>query len=646
MSALFLKVLNLSISAGWLILAVVVLRLVLRRAPGWSRCVLWALVGLRLAVPVSLESALSLIPSAETVPVSILEENTFRITSGLAAIDRPVNDYLGSRYYEGVTVPTGTGAGGMEILGWIWLAGAAAVLVWGLVSYLLLRRRLAEAVPTGEGVWVCDAVDTPFLLGVLRPRIYLPSDLDSAAAAYVVAHERAHLARRDHWWKPLGFLLLAVYWFHPLVWLAYALFCRDMELACDQRVARGLEPRERKAYSMALLACSVPRHMLSACPLAFGEIGVKERIQAVLRYRKPAVWVVCGCAVVCAVVALCFLTNPRGSTPITWLQGLSAEDVAEMDLVVMSRDPQQNQDRMYQKLSAGEIDDAVAFLRRGSGRSTEKETVGGQRIWFYLTMADGTKHQVGNLGDRCLVVDGMYYAADPAWLESWWTDYGSGDSPLPEGFFGLEVPMDTVRALAAKGEDLTWSDMEGYPHTDVGSGLIIWAWEVEGGYRLYMGGPSLEELPWYVTLETGEEGIDLRTDDLEAFLRKMEKETPSVERLLEQLQSTPAQSSRPGDYIDANPEVYQQLLDRGDETLCYLFDRFLKGGETGLRGHLMRCLLDDLAPEAQLKLAADTGQAYFDAWLEAARQVEREWGMEWMEENAHAQWLLLTRLPD
>ncbi len=312
MDAAFLELLNRSVATGWLILAVVLLRALMKKAPKWTRCVLWGLVGIRLICPFSFESVLSLIPSAQPLPDNLLNGPSFLVDTGIGFLDRPVNQYLGSRYFEGVSVAADNGSRWMTALGIVWLAGAIVLLLYAVISYCRLHRRVRTATTLCDRVQICDEVSSPFVLGIVRPRIYLPSSLNEDAVEYVIAHENAHIQRRDHWWKPLGFLLLAVYWFHPLVWLAYALFCRDIELACDERVIKTMKLAQKKAYSEALLSCAVRGRVIAACPLAFGEVSVKERVKSVLTYKKPAVWLVIAAAVGCAAVALCFLTNPTG----------------------------------------------------------------------------------------------------------------------------------------------------------------------------------------------------------------------------------------------------------------------------------------------------------------------------------------------
>ena len=333
MSVIFLKLLNLSISASWLVLVVLALRLVLKRAPKWVNVLLWGMVALRLMLPFSIESALSLIPSAETVSPEVVQfDPAPTITSGVTIIDNAVNPSLSESFAAAPLASVNPLYVWTYLAGWVWLIGLAAMLAYALVSYLRLRRRVSASIPLRENIYVCDEVASPFILGIVHPRIYLPSALDEAQWGSVLSHERAHLARRDHWWKPLGYALLAVYWFNPLLWLAYTLLCRDIELACDERVLRGMDAGQVKDYSSALLACSVPRRMLAACPLAFGEVGVGARVKNALRYKKPAFWVVAASVAVCVVVAVCFLTNPRTDTDAAGLVGFHREQVTYADV--------------------------------------------------------------------------------------------------------------------------------------------------------------------------------------------------------------------------------------------------------------------------------------------------------------------------
>lgn len=310
MAEIFQKALNMSIAAGWLILAVIALRLLLRRAPKRFRLLLWAVVGLRLALPWSIESALSLIPSAQTLPEGIMLERAPVLDTGISSLNGAINPGFTAAF----TPELGASANPLQVLlpiaAALWMLGAAAMLLWALVSWLRLRKRVREAVRLEENVYECE-IASPFVLGLFRPRIYLPFSLENGERELVLAHERAHITAGDHIIKPLGWLLLAAHWYNPLVWLAYALFCRDIELACDERVVRGLSLSDRADYSQALLDLSRPRGGVRACPLAFGESSVKGRVKSVLSYKKPAFWLVLLAVVVCVGAAVCFLTDPK-----------------------------------------------------------------------------------------------------------------------------------------------------------------------------------------------------------------------------------------------------------------------------------------------------------------------------------------------
>ena len=373
MAAVFLKLLNLSISASWLVLAVLVLRLVSKRSPKWMNVLLWGMVALRLMLPFSIESALSLIPSAETLSPEVVRfDPAPTITSGVEFIDNAVNPSLSESFAAAPLASVNPLYVWTYLAGWVWLIGLGAMLLYALVSYLRLRRRVSVSLCVRENIYLCDAISSPFILGVVKPRIYLPSGLDEVQRQNVLAHEQAHLARRDHWWKPLGFALLAVYWFNPVLWLAYALLCRDIELACDERVIRTMDESAVKTYSTVLLACSIPRKAVITCPLAFGEVGVKERVRNALHYKKPAFWIVVASAVVCIVVAVCFLTNPPTDTDAAGLVGFHREQVTYADVTDESGAQPSNV-----QLTAEETDavyallDALQYKRLGAASAME-----------------------------------------------------------------------------------------------------------------------------------------------------------------------------------------------------------------------------------------------------------------------------------
>ena len=311
MNELFLKIINMSISASWLVLVVLILRFVLKKAPKWVNILLWGIVAIRLICPFSFESTLSLIPSAETIPLNIGMDTTPTINSGISAINNAVNSIIS----QSNTPMAGASVNLLQItIGiyeYIWIFGMIALALYTAISYWRLRRKVDTAVRYKDNIFQSENVSFPFVLGIIKPRIYLPFKMNGQYLEYVVAHEQAHICRKDHWWKPLGFLLLMIHWFNPLMWLAYVLLCRDIELACDEKVIKELGNEQRGDYTQALVACSVNRRMIAACPLAFGEVSVKERVKSVMNYKKPAFWVIIISVIVCVGVAVCFLTNPK-----------------------------------------------------------------------------------------------------------------------------------------------------------------------------------------------------------------------------------------------------------------------------------------------------------------------------------------------
>ena len=320
MTDLFLTILNLSFSATWVVLAVVLARVLLKKAPRRLVCALWALVALRLLFG-GIEAPFSLLPSTELIPPESLFDQTPAIHSGISPLDNAVNP----TYSESLRPTPGASVNPLQI--WLsvsanlWLFGMVAMAAWAAVSCLRVRRQVRESVPDG-GIWLCDRIDSPFIFGLFRPRIYLPSDLPEDVRAHVIAHEKAHLSRWDHLWKPLGFVLLTVNWFNPALWLAYVLLCRDMELACDERVIQNFAAEEKKAYSAALLRCSVNSRRITACPLAFGEVGVKQRVKSVLSYKKPAFWIILLAVVLTIVLAAGLLTDPESAPAEIRYQGI------------------------------------------------------------------------------------------------------------------------------------------------------------------------------------------------------------------------------------------------------------------------------------------------------------------------------------
>lgn len=373
MDDVFLKIMNLSISASWLILAVLVLRVVLKKAPKWVMPLLWGVVALRLVCLFSIESALSLIPSAETIPSEIVTETREPVLYEQATLDIVTNPTLPSAAEGPVGVSRQQAQVDFNIYSVLWLAGMAALLVHALVSAGKLKKKLATAILLRDNIYESEFVDSPFVFGVIKPKIYLPMHMDEGTAAYVIAHEHAHLARRDHWWKVLGYLVLALHWFNPLVWVAYILFCRDIELACDEKVVKGLDGAARADYSQALLSCAAPGRAVAACPLAFGEGNIKTRVKSALHYKKPAFWVAAAAVLAVVIMAVCFLTNPRSDIDAETLLGTSRGEITRISVKMGEADSGEEY-----RMSTEEIKtvlsllDAAEYERLGSASAMQE----------------------------------------------------------------------------------------------------------------------------------------------------------------------------------------------------------------------------------------------------------------------------------
>lgn len=315
MGDIFLKLLNMSITAGWLIFAVLCIRLLFRKMPKWVNCLLWGVVAIRLICPFSIESQFSILPSTEPIKSNAVVEGEVQnyipsIDSRLTIVENMINPML----TETFAYDESDSAAPLQIVtyaaGLVWCCGMVLLIICAVGSAVKLYNLVKEAVCVRDNIYICDAVKSPFILGIFRPRVYLSSALREREMDYILAHESAHLKRKDHWWKALGYLLLCIHWFNPLCWMAYSLLCKDIELACDEKVAKDMTFDEKKEYSKVLLSCARQRSLIMVCPLAFGEVGVKERVKSVLNYKKPTLWIMIATAAVLVILAVCFLTNP------------------------------------------------------------------------------------------------------------------------------------------------------------------------------------------------------------------------------------------------------------------------------------------------------------------------------------------------
>ena len=518
MSEIFLKIINMSISASYIVLAVLLLRLLLKKAPKWITVVLWGIVAVRLVCPFSIESVLSLIPSSEVVSPTIMTDKTPTINTGIPIINSTLNPVIS----ESFTPNPGDSANPLQIwipvLTTIWIVGMVALLIYTVISFAKVKRKIGTAVLLRDNIYQSENVVSPFVLGIIKPKIYLPFNMDEKDMEHVVAHEMAHIRRKDHLWKPLGFLLLTLHWFNPLMWLGYVLLCRDIELACDEKVIKELDHDARADYSQALLTCSVNRRMIAACPLAFGEVGVKDRVKSVLNYKKPAFWIIIAAVVACVAVAVCFLTNPPAKE-VNLEFPFEIEDVENIEMYHYVGTPGQVEKKVI--VSEQDIKTLYEQFESISYKLKEVDAVaGGETTSFRFNLSDGTMYELIYRGYgvkkgvlKSPTGDFMYFtSADIGWNWRWLNedleavevdkselpgnDINLGASNLIYGFvppasdsdklsyiyisdFGCDVKDATINFEKARFEDgklifdIHWTN-DGFENIDIGPDFEVY----------------------------------------------------------------------------------------------------------------------------------------------------------------------------
>lgn len=685
----FTEILNLSICASWLVLAIALLRLLLNRAPKSLHCALWTLVALRLMLPVSIESPLSLIPSREVVPQQylVMESEELQSPAQLELITNPLFD-------APVTIDTETTVDRLQH--WdlfatvVWLGGMGAMSIYALYSYLSLRLRVRMSLRLRENIQECDQIDTPFILGLLRPRIYLPSGLDEITKAHVLAHENAHLKRLDHLWKPLGFLLLTVHWFNPIMWLGYFLLCRDIELACDERVIRNLDRASVRSYSEALVRCTVSHRSSALCPLAFGEVGVKGRIRAMLRYQKPRVRMLLLAGIAVLLLALCFLTDPI--IPENSLDKILAQE----DSLVLSV----SETTLRLEIPKDALPENVLNGKTHSFSSAP----------IHLLEYDNTRlsiTQARMMGDELAITIKLDHA---------FPDTGSillHRHPFKDGadLHVRPAHYDVTDAVTCYGNALTLRGI-GADFFCVGINMEVWNQareyvriQLEGLYNLRYSfepqpvvvdsttiytleadpllGPRFQLNPdgtfhfsenplssylgvgsytlknnqlvmktddgnftWSFSMQDGDLFFDAEHSSIIRWYPDLKNlqtlpngvrfvQSPvypnEVEILLDTICSSPAQSSNPGDYIREHIGEYNQLLEHPLETVSYCFGQFAKGNQIDLRGHIMAMACQEIIGKTELALSDTgymTGQDWFDSFADYALNLREQIGTE------------------
>ena len=543
----FLKLANMSISASWLVLAILVLRLVLKKAPKWVNVLLWGIVAVRLICPFTIESALSLIPSTQTIPMNIEMAAQPAIDSGVEVVNSMVNPMIAASFTPNPAASANPLQIWIPLIAVIWLFGMVLMFLYTAISYWRLNRRIDTAVLYRDNIFQSENVSSPFVLGIIKPKIYLPFHMNEQDLQHVVAHEQAHIRRKDHWWKPLGFLLLTVHWFNPLMWLAYVLLCRDIELACDEKVIKDLDNGQRSDYTQALVDCSVNRRMIVACPLAFGEVGVKDRVKTIMNYKKPTFWLILVALILCVIVAVCFLTDPiQEKNRQSFLNYKHSISMSEY------------QDVLPAVLYTSENDQGSIGIGMVEGKAFASylDTVQWTEKWFAPTDLSSPGSVAVNIADnlRITIYDRNFAAVEfndeVCYYRIKANDYQRiQDLLMPADSERLEMASETrlelalgvvtikendtqtekqrlslndVIILSQKGYDLNWSDFDQYEYIETGFGLYIRRYEINDLFHFSIGGAGPNSKPMYMHLGVNGEDpdayIDIRDGGVTEFI--------------------------------------------------------------------------------------------------------------------------------
>ena len=462
MDKLFITIVNNGLVASWIILAVIVLRKLLNRIPKWVNCLLWGLVAIRLAIPFSIESIFSLIPSAKPVPADIEYAKIPKIDSGMHAVNMVINPVLENHFAVKEIASVNPIQVIIFITSYIWLIGVIGLLIYAFVSFIMLKRQVKNAQAIDKGIFRSGTIDSPFILGFVKPSIYIPDYLDDEAYICVTEHEKAHIKRGDFIWKPFGFLILSVYWFNPLCWFAYIMLCKDIEYACDEKVTKDKDKNWKATYCQVLLDCSSKRKMIAACPVAFGEVSVKDRIKFVIRYKKPTLGMIVLAFVACIVVGICFLTNPKtteiSDDIIDAGSDIALEEIAEKESDTTHLTEQAADFAPTDIYSVNQIDviltngDTHTVVDKSVLEKVEGMLSGAEEIKeagcpfhtpLYLYREDGTIGVIYPATDSCDVFysDGKYY------------DFGTGDNTEFWSLLGLEVDLGIVYLQVNQKQD-------------------------------------------------------------------------------------------------------------------------------------------------------------------------------------------------
>lgn len=688
MEDLFLSVLNMSLTASYVIAVILLARFFLKIAPKIVSYALWSVAGIRLAFPISFESVFSLIPfKSDPVPPDIAVQAIPRIDSGITIVDDTVSRVLPDAMPAVSVNPMQTiVAAGIAV----WLIGIAAMLIYSVVSINLLKRQLRGAVLSERNIYETGNLKTPFVLGFIHPKIYIPSGLSLEEKSYIIRHEQMHIKRFDHIVKLAAFLILCLHWFNPLVWLAFVLMSADMEMSCDERVIKDMGGEIKKAYSASLLSMATGQRIINGSPLAFGEGNIRGRIKNVLNFKKPAPWIIIPSILL--VAALCIglsankadysdsdITNfpsyeydrvtfaadaspyPQSFETITatltnakmepglmcgeafgivrydgevWRDVPFAEDLGFNDLGVdipvgasktytitpamfngklkpgnyrivtavwyADEQPPQTKHNVWADFAINALHVEIfawkenstvkysVFIEATAAR-TEREIYENSLVFSdiaevnqflsgyqtgYMTVSleqmnitDFTKQEMQAISESLRIPAENYSLGIGVYVP---------ESPPSET---AEITLDEIRALAEKGDALTFDSFENFRGADVSSNLDyhIIVYGVEGGYRLIVrtDGKQIDSVNLESIWENSGSGIDIRYNNVEEFL----KNHPSSPAITQDAAMVVVAGFYPS-VIDIREAGEETITSSGLTLVCYVFEADLSGGET------------------------------------------------------------------
>lgn len=667
MEQLFLQVLNMSLTASYVIVFVMIVRLCLKKSPKIFSYGLWSVVFFRLVCPFSFESLYSLLPQrAEVIPSDIMYAQTPQINSGIASVDQVINSIL---------PPATPTASVNPIQIWItigaivWVIGILVLFLYSLVTVRRLHRHLQSVEELSNGIYEVQGLQTPFVFGLIKPSIYLPTGLSIHERSYILTHEKTHIRRFDHIIKPIAFIVLCIHWFNPLVWISFLLMSEDMELSCDERVIKELGSNIKKDYATSLLALSTGRRIIGGCPLAFGENDTRSRIKNILNYKKLTFWGALILVIAVGIIGIGLISNPK------------SEDIDNLMTLVMNQEQikvHQMEHSGFTYLSGQELGkwmESVTWKEkkvsspyelsatyiienlRGDGSRSEVHLyeseptlarVFYEESWKYYQIDSDAYNNF-----KFLVVTRNYFEeyTKSSTISATLREYKSG-TYVTEGEINDEIATNKLVNLLNQGILTYKQSIQDMPQIEDYIQIIIEALEEVNIYYYYEEEDvHYIERPYvgiYKISDTVAEGIKGILSSSSEKVNLDENTSISIEDRLTSLFETLMSSSKayndPSDYIRANPDVFEEIVSYGDRTLVYCYNLFEKRGQTGLKGQLMMAACRTLVVDEDIDIVARTGEEWYDDFRENAMQLSIRLGQNEFEKTMPKSYLLLRVL--